>query len=334
MQKYSKTKFLILTDFLSGFSTYFHFKQPPTSRSVIERLTNFFHLNTWPAILASDGEGLLTSHEFRHWLKNNNVLVRQCAGEDSQSNGLAESSVKSFRRLWEKCQAANDDFVQGWSLWNDTPREPGQLSPSRQWFGRPIRHPGWFIPPERSPVDTLVAAQEAYIRRKESSTAFNPQHRAYCNTTKPPKLTVGKHVLVEDKDSGAFDIPGIVMSISDTGRSARVKRSDTNISLLRNSKGIKIDPQFITPVIVGSVNGLSPPGGDRELGDTSQDRGDTPVPRSLSPSATTTWSATSTPWAGWTSRGKQGGLVLGASFMRWTFPAFLARLSLGKTQAA
>ena len=88
-------------------------------------------------------------------------------------------------------------------------------------------------------------------------------------------MTVGKHVLVEDKDSGAFDIPAVVMSISDTGRSARVKRSDTNVSLLRNSKGIKIDPHFVTPVIVGSVNGLSPPGGDGELGDTSQDRGDT-----------------------------------------------------------
>ena len=86
-----------------------------------------------------------------------------------------------------------------------------------------------------------------HIRRKESSTAFNPHHKAYCNTTKPPTLTVGKHVLVEDKDSGAFDIPAVVMSISDTGRSARVKRSETNISLLRNSKGIKIDPHFITP---------------------------------------------------------------------------------------
>ena len=249
----AKTKYLILTDYLSGWSTYFHFSKPPTTQSVTEKLSTFFHLNTWPAVLACDAEGILNSEQFRNWMKNNNILRRQNSSEFPQSNGLSEAAVKIFKRLWSKHQHAGSDFIQGWSMWLDTPRQPGELSPTRQWFGRPVRHPHWYTPAERNPVDTLVSSQEAYIRRKESSGAFRLSERRHA--PRPTPLAVGGHVLIRDKQTKLFDIPAVVYQLSNTGRGARVRRSDTGVSLLRNRSGIKLDPSYSLPIIAQSESG-------------------------------------------------------------------------------
>ena len=248
----TKTKYLILTDYLSGYSVFFHFLAPPTTLSLSNTLGNWWHLNGWPTILACDGEGILTSAEFGKFLKNNGIAHRRSSVDHPQSNGLAEASVKTFKRLWEKCNAVDDEFYSAWSFWMDTPREPGELSPTRMWFGRPVRHPSWWSPPERDPVDTLVASQEAYIRRKETSKAYNPNNPAFSHAPSHPHLSIGTHVLVRDKDTKQYDIPAVVMAVSDTGRGARVRRTDTGAFMLRNRKGMKLDPKFLTPIIITS----------------------------------------------------------------------------------
>merc|ERR1712208_163581 len=72
-----KRKFLLLTDYLSGWSTYFEFPTAPSSASVMEKLSKWFHSSTWPSILASDGEGIFTSAEFKEWMAENGIIHRQ-----------------------------------------------------------------------------------------------------------------------------------------------------------------------------------------------------------------------------------------------------------------
>ena len=248
-----KRKFLLLTDYLSGWATYFEFPSAPTSASVIDKLSKWFHSSTWPAILASDGEGVFTSAEFKAWMAENGIIHRQSSVNHPQSNGLAEAAVKTFKRLWEKCKAMGDSFHSAWSFWMDTPRKPGEMSPSRMWFGRQIRHPQWHTPFERAPADTIVAAQEAYIRRKEEPRAFRQDSAPFAHahgTVMTPR--VGTHVLVREKDCKTFSIPAIIMSLSLSGRSARVRLRDTGEFWLRNRSGIRLDPNYLRPAIISS----------------------------------------------------------------------------------
>ena len=131
----------------------------------------------------------------------------------------------------------------------DTPREPGELSPSRMWFGRNVRHPMWYTPHEVSPADSLVAAQEAFIRRKETSKGYNPSNPSFSRTHRPLDLFQGQHVLVQSKDSREYSIPAVVMQLSNSGRAARVRRTDTGEFMLRNRKGIRIDGDYLKSVL-------------------------------------------------------------------------------------
>ena len=249
-----KTKFLLLSDYLSSWSCFFQFQRPPTSASIVKRLSDWFHLNCWPMVLATDGEGVFTSEEFTHWMKNNGIAHRLSSPDHAQSNGMAESTVKTFKRLWDKCQTSGDNFHSAWSFWMDTPKEPGQLSPTRMWFGRAVRHPSWFQAPERNPADTLVASQEAYIRRKETSRAYDPSHRAFKHNHTHTPLKVGSHVLVKNKVTQKYDIPAIVMQPTNSGRGARVRREDTGIFMIRNRKGIVVNPEYLTPILISSTS--------------------------------------------------------------------------------
>ena len=49
----SKKKFLVLVDVLSGYSEVFRFLHPPTSTTVIGRLTDFWNATGWPVVFCS-----------------------------------------------------------------------------------------------------------------------------------------------------------------------------------------------------------------------------------------------------------------------------------------
>ena len=242
-KKKAPLKVLILTDYLSGYIMYFKFTKPPAAEEIVHKLSLQFHQAGWPSVVCTDGEGILTSRCFTTFLKENGIIHRLSSPEWAPSNGAAEAAVRSFKRIWYRCLSSGDDFVEAWSLYNDTPRQAGQLSPARLWYGRPVRHPGWWCPPERDPRDTLVAAQEAYIRSKESSKAYHPSAPAFSKVPPPLNVACGDHVLKRDK-SGHFSIPCIVMAVSTSGRSVRVRRSDTGEFFKRNIGDIKLDPSF------------------------------------------------------------------------------------------
>ena len=236
-------KVLIVADYLSGWITYFKFDKPPTALSVVHKLGPWFHQSSWPSVICTDGEGILTADEFKTFLRENGIIHRLSSPDHAQSNGVAESAVKSFKRIWERCAISGDDFVEAWSLYNDTPRQPGQLSPSRLWYGRPIHRPGWWVPPESNPRDTLLSAMEAYIKSKESVKSYRPDSKSFSYS--PPSLDVscGDHVLMRDAKK-RYSIPAVVMSVSDTGRAVRIRKSETGEFYKRNIDSIKGDPSF------------------------------------------------------------------------------------------
>ena len=260
-------KYMVLVDYLSGWSTYFFFAKPPTGKSVASRLTTWFHANTWPRILATDGERNLSRGDLRRWMTNNGIVHRLSSAKHQQSNGQAENSCKIFRNLWRKCKMTHPDlsptnmepFERAWAMYLDTPQQRGQLSPSRLWFGRTIRHPHWFTPVESSDRDSLTAAQLQFaIRKDKSSKTERPDHPRFKTHPKPLTLTVNQRVLMADS-RGAKTIKGTVISVGVTGRSAIVQdlKGDT---YLRNRCFLAADDEVAPLVVATHAQGDPPPG--------------------------------------------------------------------------
>ena len=154
---------------LTGFSTSFRFDRPPAALSCKQKLGTWFHQNGWCHMFASDGEPLWTSKEFTSFLAGNGIFHRLSSAYHPRSNGAAEHGVKVFNQLYLKTLLAKQDFLTAWSLWQDTPRCLGDLSPSALWFGRQLRHPSVFTPHSGFPANQLQIAQDQALKRWQLS---------------------------------------------------------------------------------------------------------------------------------------------------------------------
>ena len=94
----ARKKFLVLVDVLSGYSEVFRFVLPPTSATIIHKLTDFWNLTWWPVVFCSDGETNFDLQEFNEFLSDNHITRRKSSAGYPQSNGAAERAVQSFKR--------------------------------------------------------------------------------------------------------------------------------------------------------------------------------------------------------------------------------------------
>ena len=179
--------------------------------TIINKLTDFWNATGWPVVFCSDGEKNLDSAEFSRFLADNNITCRKSSAGHPQSNGAAEKAVQSFKRLYLKKEHEGSPWEEAWSLWRDTPQEPGQLSPACLWFGRSVRHPRWFSPPMPSNQDSLEEAKENVHKHQEGYRRSDNPGNLYKHP--PVKWTPrpGARVLMTDRDwSRVKDVGAVV----------------------------------------------------------------------------------------------------------------------------
>ena len=219
-----KKKFLVLVDALSGYSEVFRFLLPLTSATVIPKLTDFWNSTGWPVVFCSDGEPNLDSAEFDEFLANNNITRRSLSAGYPQSNGAAERAVQRFKRLYATKEVDGVPWEEAWTLWRDTPQEPGQLSPARLWFGRPVRHPRWFSPAIPPNPDTLADAKEKFHKRQEGYRQRDDPDNLYKHPVVKWIPRPGSRVLMgKRRGARVKDDPALVLTINPLDRSCRVQ---------------------------------------------------------------------------------------------------------------
>ena len=180
-------------------------------------------------MFCSDGKPNLVSAEFDQFLLNNNIKRRRSLAGYPQSNGAAERTVQSFKRLYEKKEQDCEPWQAAWALWRDTPQQPGQLSPARLWHGRPVRHPHWFNPEMPSNPDTLAEAKENFWKRQEAYRRHNDRDNPFKHPGLKWSSQLGSRVLVGNRSTPRVkDSPAVVLSVNPLDRSCRVKRDSDN----------------------------------------------------------------------------------------------------------
>ena len=240
----------------------FRFLLPPTSATIISKLTDFWNATGWPVVFCSDREANLVSAEFDPFLTDNGITRRWSSAGYLQSNGAAEGAVQSFKDLYKRKKADGETWQAAWVLWRDTPQQPGKLSPAQLWYGRPIRHPRWFSPEMPSNPDTLAEARENFQKRQEA-------YRRRDNGDAPYKLPVpmwtprpGSRVLMGSRTTPRVkDTPAVVLSISPSDRSCRVISDSDNRTFLLNRSKLVRDPGFLDARTTPGVTPDRPAGG-------------------------------------------------------------------------
>jgi transposase InsO family protein len=117
-------------------------RKDPTSPNLIKTIVRKFVNLCVPVKFLSDGGTQFDSREYHSFLQCWGVSFVPSTPHYPQSNGLAESAVKSMKKLviWTvpNGDLDNEVFLQALVEWRNTPRHHG-ASPAEIVFGQPIR---------------------------------------------------------------------------------------------------------------------------------------------------------------------------------------------------
>ena len=166
--------YLAYVDRLTGFPELAYFPRDTTSALIINVLREFFQRWGVPEEISMDGAPNYTSHEITNWLSSWGVThTRVSSAYYPQSNGRAEISVKSLKRLLEgntgpRGSISNDNVAKALMQLRNTPHRDGSGSPAELALGRCIRDT-LPLPQHRYKINPNWA-REKYICKNKANT--------------------------------------------------------------------------------------------------------------------------------------------------------------------
>ena len=182
--------------------------------SLIRHVRRLFSSLGVPVKFRSDGGPQFSSMEFEKFLKTWGVKHAISAPHYPQSNGLAESAVKSLKNLVASAsQNGNldtDSFHSGLLELRNTPKQTG-LSPAQVLFGHPLRS---RLPAHKKAFQSCWKELACEIDRKcvaPPNIQGKPLHT----------LSIGDEVWIQNTETRRWDATGIV--IGSSGRNYHLK---------------------------------------------------------------------------------------------------------------
>ncbi|XP_046647670.1 uncharacterized protein LOC124337676 [Daphnia pulicaria] len=199
----------------SGWPQVFPFPDTNTStRRVIDALRSFFTCGAGaPVKLWSDGGPQFKSDEFLAFLRDWDISNGRSSPHHPQSNGYAESAVKSMKKLiagsWSSGSFDPDTFGKALLLFRNAPMSGG-ASPSQIVFSRPTRD---LLPAHRrSFAPEWQQAAELLEKRAQRAKELQIQH--FNRTAHPlPPLVIGDSVLIQDHKSKRWSTPRVIVEV-------------------------------------------------------------------------------------------------------------------------
>lgn len=158
--------FLVVVDYYSRYFEIFKL-QNTTSQSIISKLQESFSRNGIPEKVVSDNGPQYSSHEFRDF-----ALHRTSSPRYPQSNGLAERTVQTAKRLLIKSKKGGHNIFMSFLAYRSTPLSIG-LSPSQLLMSRRLRsdlplHPSLLKPHVHDQFDVKHSMMSDKMKSKQN----------------------------------------------------------------------------------------------------------------------------------------------------------------------
>ena len=209
------------------------------------------HLEAWfldvgyPRFLLSDGATGFTSTKFNDYCKSKNINNDTSSAEFPQSNGLAENGIGRAKTLIKKCQVTGESPTEAISAYRCLPLTASGVSPHELFFKRTPRSHLPHLDIAYDEEKATAARRKESAKYRKPRTAAN-QHQQ--NISKKPRDSLERNdkVWVYNRDCKIWNLPGVILSQRDTGRSYWVRIVTTGAELLRNRKFLKPRRHLVT----------------------------------------------------------------------------------------
>ena len=187
----------------------------------------------------SDGATAFTSAKFNDYCESRNINNDVSSAEFPKSNGLAENGVCRAKAVIKKCETTGECPTAAISAYRALPLAASGVSPHELFFKRTPRN---HLPH----LDIAYDEDKATAARKKESSKFREVKRSTEDQKPKSCLQVEDKVWVYNKDGKIWNLPGVVLSQRDTGRSYWVRIVTTGSELLRNRKFLKPRKHLVT----------------------------------------------------------------------------------------
>lgn len=131
--------YLIVVDYYSKYPEIVNLNNNLTSENVINKLKSIFARHGTPKLVMSDSGRQFTSEKFQKFANEWNFQTRHSSPHYQQSNGLAERTIQTIKKLIKKCYDNNDDIYAALLAFRNTPILNTTYSPSQLLMSRYLR---------------------------------------------------------------------------------------------------------------------------------------------------------------------------------------------------
>ena len=207
---------------------------------------------------SSDGGSQFISEEFKEFLKTWGVSQRLSSVDYPQSNGRAENSVKSSKRMIMSNARPNgsldtDRFAKAILQYRNTPFPDLGLSPAQLLFHRQLRDSVPCNPKHyRLHRDWILSADQRERLYSKRNLQLESNYNQRARNLAP--LGVGSNVRVQNK--GKWDRTGLIVEAL-PNRQYRVKLNGSGRITLRNRRFLKLESLNTGDAVVNPNSGSS-----------------------------------------------------------------------------
>ena len=199
---YGGDQFLIMVDCKTDWPDVIEMKKDTTTQKLIGALRNQFCRTAIPDVIWSDEGPQFTSSKLAAFLKDWGVSHKTSSPRYPQSNGKAEATVKSMKKLISAAWAGRSINVLSRSLlqYRNTPSRKDGLSPAQKLLGQPVQ--------DHLPAHRRSFAPEWQQSSDPEHTDVGPQDQLYYNqhAKELTEIPIGNRVAIQNPATKMWDI--------------------------------------------------------------------------------------------------------------------------------
>lgn len=211
---YGGQQFLIIVDCKTDWPDVIEMKKNTTTPKLIDALRDQFCRTAIPDILWSDEGPQFTSAKLAHFLKDWGVSHKTSSPRYPQSNGKAEATVKSMKKLisaaWTGRSVNWDRLSRSLLQYRNTPSRKDGLSPAQKLLGQPVQD---HLPAHRRSFAPEWQQSSSDADQRATSTEQRGQLYYDQHTKELTTLQIGNHVAIQNPTSKMWDIYGTIVAL-------------------------------------------------------------------------------------------------------------------------
>ena len=207
-------QFLIIVDCRTDWPDIVDMGNDTTAPKLIAALRDQFCRTAVPDLLWSDGGPQFMSSKLAQFLTTWGVAHSTSSPHYPQSNGKAEATVKSMKRLisaaWNGKSVDWNKLSRSLLQYRNTPCRKDGLSPAQKLFGHPVQN---TLPAHRRSfaMEWQKSSQEAEEAAQETQDKLQQSYNR--NAHDLSALQVGNHVAIQNPNTKMWDIYGVITAI-------------------------------------------------------------------------------------------------------------------------